>query len=152
MSKKKRIDGEKLVSAVTYICLLAVFTYTPLLIALMTAGVDFLPVYNSSQKSYVSLFVNVGLLLMLFIDYIAGKRLIHKKHLVGTLLAICVLIGVSALASNACSENPTVLSWILGWPFFGVMMHGAFLIYLIYVKYVSYPSLKMEARLQERYN
>lgn len=152
MSKKTKIDGEKLVSAVTYVCLLAVFTYTPLLIALMTAGVDFLPVYNKSQGSYVALFVNVGLLLMLFIDYIAGKRLIHKKHLIGTLVAICGLIGVSALASNACSNSPTVLASILGWPFFGVLLHGVFLIYLMYVKYVSYPSLKMEARLQERYN
>ena len=152
MSTKKRIDGEKLVSAVTYVCLLAVFTYTPLLIALMTTGVEFLPVYNNSQGAYVALFVNVGLLLMLFIDYIAGKRLIHKKHLIGTLVAICGLIGVSALASNACSESPIALAWILGWPFFGVVMHGAFLIYLMYVKYVSYPSQKMGARLQESYN
>ena len=148
----KRIECERLVSAVTYVCLLAVFTYTPLLIAFVTAGVEFLPVYNASQGSYIALFVNVGLLLMLFIDYIAGKRLIHKKHQVGTLIAICGLIGVSALASNAESDNPTELAWILGWPFFGAALHMVFLIYLMYVKYVSYPSQKVVRTLQESYD
>lgn len=147
----KRIECERLVSAVAYVCLLAVFTYTPLLIAFVTAGVEFLPVYNASQGSYIALFVNVGLLLMLFIDYIAGKRLIHKKHQIGTLIAICGLIGVSALASNAGSENPTELAWILGWPFFGVALHMVFLIYLMYVKYVSYTSQKVVRTLQESY-
>ena len=81
MSTKKSIDGEKLVSAVTYICLLAVFTYTPLLIALMTTGVEFLPVYNNSQGAYVALFVNVGLLLMLFIVTMFADANEHNRHI-----------------------------------------------------------------------
>jgi len=148
----KNFECERLVSAVTYVCLLAVFTYTPLIIAFMTAGVTFLPVYNASQGTYIALFVNVGLLLMLFIDYIAGRRMIHKKHLIGTLLAICLMIGVSGLASNAGSENPIVLVCIFGWPYFGVALHILFLIYLMYVKYVSYPSQKVVRTLQESYN
>lgn len=150
MSKEtKKLLGNFAV-ALSYVGLLVFFTYTPLAVELISENSKFLSLYNATQSSYLSMLVNLGLLLLMEFDYVSGKRFVPRNAIIGTIVAVMMLAAVCGLAFNATTYHRQ-LKCIFGWEYLGMALHFCIVAYLIYVKYASLPSKMSGFVVQEDY-
>ena len=131
----------RLLWATCYVGLLLMFAYTSLCDRVFLKGnVGFLEMYNIVQSTWSGFVVNVGLLLMLLVDYCYDKPNIPSKMLLLSILAFGILSLVFYFAghTNVVHEFNRPFKW----PWFGMLLYCVFVIYLMIVKFLSFPSVK----------
>lgn len=136
--------------ALAYIGLLVLFTYTPVVLAGISENVSFWDSYVKSQGSFLGLFVNIGLLLLLVIDYEPGQSMIPRKMLTGTIFVIMLTVVIAGLAYN-CRHRHIDLIWMLDKSWFVLFLHVMFVICLISVKYITLDSCARDLRIKEKF-
>lgn len=148
MNRKVAV-GQVLVS-ICYIGLLLMFAYTSLFYEVMLkANQAFLPVFNGAQSTWSGFIVNIGLLLMLLIDYGYDKKFIPRWSLFLSVIAFGVIALVYCFAGHAVQAqgfNPP-----FNWPWFGVLLYGMFVVYLMVIKYQSLPRVNNSQKIVESY-
>lgn len=140
----------KIAVALSYVGLLVFFTYTPLAVELISENRNFLSLYNSTQSSYLSMLVNLGLLLLMELDYVSGKKFVPRNAIIGTVVAVMVVVAICGLAFNATTYHRQFVC-PFGWDYFGMVLHISFVAYLMYVKYASLPTKTAGMVAQEDY-
>lgn len=146
---RKVIVGQILVS-ICYIGLLLMFAYTSLFYEVMLKNNQaFLPVFNSAQSTWSSFIVNIGMLLMLLIDYGYDKKYIPRWALTLSVLAF----GIIALVYYFAGHATQVLSYNapFNWPWLVTLLYGTFVAYLMVIKYYSLPHIDSEKIIVETY-
>ena len=148
MNRKVAV-GQVLVS-ICYIGLLLMFAYTSLFYEVMLkANQEFLPVFNGAQSTWSGFIVNIGLLLMLLIDYGYDKKIIPRWSLFLSIIAFGVIALVYYFASHTIHAegfNPP-----FNWPWFGVLLYGMFIVYLMVIKYQSLTRVNNSQKIVESY-
>lgn len=145
----KVIVGQVLVS-VCYIGLLLMFAYTSLFYeVIMKNNQAFLSVFNSAQSTWSGFIVNIGLLLMLLIDYGYDKKYIPRWALMLSILAFSII----ALVYYFAGHETQVMTYNspFNWPWFGMLLYGMFVVYLIVIKYCSLPHVNLVNKIAESY-
>ena len=131
------IKISSLLTAVAYIGLLLVFTFTMAFVELVKDNGSFVSVCNQIWGTRVGLFVNVGLLFMLILDYDQHKSKIPRSLAVSSLVMILWVIAIFSLSGNIVAENSAKLASFLVTPWLTLTLFAVFAIYLIVVKYQS---------------
>lgn len=120
--------------SISWLALLLVFTYTPLIHAMLKGGEVFKNVYFESQSSWSAMFVNGGLLLMLIVDYWGAQKqptiVIWGLSIFAILLAMIIFAHTGAYAAGELSEYQYLLNDYR----FSYSLHIAFLGILLYIK------------------
>lgn len=149
MNRGNVIIGRALM-AVCYVGLLLMFAYTSLFNSVFVKGeTDFLSAYNEVQSSWVSFVVNIGLLLMLLIDFVYDKTNIPRWLLVFSILTFGFLSLVFYFAGHAVMVSG--YNRPFRWPWFGVVLYCVFVVYLMIVKYFSLPCVIINQEIKETY-
>lgn len=150
MSNKDIKVFENAVTALSYVLLLVFFTYTPLAVELVSENSKVLSLYNATQSSYLSFLINVGLLLLMQLDYVTGKKFVSRWSIIGTLIAVMILAAICGFAFNATEYHKSLIG-IFGWAYLGMTLHVAFICYLAYVKFESLSVKVSDLVAQESY-
>ena len=118
--------GQGLIS-VCYVGLLLVFAYTSTFYEVIVVGKKcFLTVYNLSQASVYNFFVNIGLLLLLLVDYCYDKEFVPRWTLSFSVLAFGLLVGVHYLALKV--ERVASYQMPFNWPWLGLVIFLVFVL------------------------
>lgn len=133
-----------------YIGLLVLFTYTPVVLVGLREDVSFWDSYIKSQSNFFSLFVNIGLLLLLVIDYEPGQSFAPKNLLFGTIIAIMLAVVIAGLAYN-CQIRHLDLIWVFDKSWFVLLLHTLFILYLMRVKYMTLKSSERELQVEKKF-
>lgn len=135
--KKLNIKISSLFTAVAYIGLLLLFTFTMAFIELVKDNGSFVSVCNYIWGTRVGLFVNVGLLFMLILDYDQHKAKIPRSLAVSSLVMILLVIVVFSLSSNIIANNSAKLVSFFTNPWLTLFLFSVFAVYLVVIKYQS---------------
>lgn len=103
------IKISSLLTAVAYIGLLLLFTFTMAFIELVKDNGSFVSVCNQIWGTRVGLFVNVGLLFMLILDYDQHKAKIPRYLAVSSLVMILWVIAIFSISGNIVAGNSAKL-------------------------------------------
>ena len=91
-------------SSISWLLLIILFTYTPLVDEALKMDNAFDKMYRESQSNWIALFVNYGLLLMVAIDYLAASKRPTGKEIL--LLIAGFFLGMFICAhTNAYNLN-----------------------------------------------
>lgn len=94
--------------AFSWICFMFFFTYTDLLVALVSNDIAFASKFQELHIRSISLFVNFGLIIMLLFDYSAKNKNIHRAIVwaivAGLVLSLSIYIHCCKAAIKAHSE------------------------------------------------
>lgn len=140
----------KIAVALSYVGLLVFFTYTPLAVELISENRNLLSLYNATQSSYLSMLVNLGILLLMELDYVSGKKFVPRNAIIGTIIAVMVIAAICGLAFNATTYHRQLIC-PFGWQYLGMTLHLCFVLYLAYVKFASLPAKIAGLVAQEDY-
>ena len=135
--KKINIEISSLFTAVAYIGLLLLFTFTMAFVELVKDNGSFVTICNHIWGTKVGLFVNVGLLFMLILDYDQHKAKIPRFLAVTSLVMILLVITVFSLSSNIIADNSANLTPFFTDPWLTLFLFSVFAIYLVVIKYQS---------------
>lgn len=141
---------EDLGKALAYVGLLVLFTYTNILLAGVSENVAFWDSYVKSQGTFLGLFVNIGLLLLLVIDYEPGQSMMPKKMFIGTITAIMIAVAIAGLAYN-CHKSKIDLIWMFDSPWFILALHIVFIVFMIVIKYVTLISSAKDLTIKKEF-
>lgn len=144
------IRTSSLLTAVAYIGLLLLFTFTMAFIELVKDDGSFVSVCNQIWGTRVGLFVNVGLLFMLILDYDQHKAKIPRGLAVSSLVMILLVIIIFSLSGNIVAKNSAELASFWVKPWLTLILFTIFAIYLIVVKYQSL-TINTDSVVQETY-
>ncbi len=146
----KSIIGKFLTSA-CYIGLLLMFSYTSFFYeVVVNSHIELLDMFNKVQGTWSGFIVNIGLLLMLLIDYSYNKCYVPRWSLVISILAFGILALVYFFAGHA--EIATKYNQPFNWPWLGVLLYAFFTIYLVMVKWLSLPYDGENKTIMETYS
>lgn len=146
---RKVVVGQVIVS-ICYIGLLLMFAFTSLFYEVMLKNSQtFLSVFNGAQSTWSGFIVNIGMLLMLLIDYGYDKKYIPRWALTLSVLAF----GIIALVYYFAGHTTQALSYNapFNWPWLGTLLYGTFVVYLMVIKYCSLPNVNSEKKIVETY-
>lgn len=135
--EKINIEVSSLFTAVAYVGLLLLFTFTIAFVELVKDNGSFVTVCNQVWGTRVGLFVNVGLLFMLILDYDQHKAKIPRWLAVSSLVMILLVIAVFSLSSNIVAGNSAELVPLFANPWLTLSLFSVFAVYLAVVKYQS---------------
>lgn len=144
------IRTSSLLTAVAYIGLLLLFTFTMAFVELVKDNGSFVSVCNQIWGTRVGLFVNVGLLFMLILDYDQHKAKIPRGLAVSSLVMILLVITIFSLSGNIVAKNSAELASFWVKPWLTLILFTIFAIYLIFVKYQSL-TINTDSVVQETY-
>lgn len=144
------IRTSSLLTAVAYIGLLLLFTFTMAFVELVKDNGSFVSVCNQIWGTRVGLFVNVGLLFMLILDYDQHKAKIPRGLAVSSQVMILLVITIFSLSGNIVAKNSAELASFWVKPWLTLILFTIFAIYLIFVKYQSL-TINTDSVVQETY-
>lgn len=72
------------------------FTYTDLLVAILTKGCSFITEFSKDQCQYISLFVNFGIIVMLVFDCCSSQKKFSAKSFILPFVAIALCLIILA--------------------------------------------------------
>ena len=145
----KNIIGKFLTSA-SYIGLLLMFSYTSLFHKVIVSGdADFLTLFNILQATWSGFIVNIGLLLMLLIDFGYNKTYVPRWSLLLSIIAFGVLVLVYYFAGHA--RVAVNFNQPFNWPWLGMTLYSLFIIYLGTIKCLSLPHTETNSQIKETY-
>lgn len=123
--------------AIGWLLLLIFFTYTSLVATLFMADGDFLTDYVESQHQSVALFVNIGLLCMVSIDYFCNKPYLDLKYAIILFIGIISLFVVYAHSGILFTKTGYLYKRILNNNWLSFFAHIVFLGTVLIIKYWS---------------
>lgn len=130
-----------------WVVLMVFFTYTPILISFLMVGDSVDAVYFENQSRRISLFINIGLIVMVFFDYFNSNGQVHLKSefvvlmLIGILLSIAIFFHSDVVYKNKLDRFVSPISW----QGLSYLFHLLFLIILWILKERCYE-VESEAR------
>lgn len=144
----KQIIVGRILTSICYVGLLMVFSFTSLFHEVILKGnQDFLPWFNSVQSTWPGYIVNIGLLLMLLIDYGCDKKSVPRWSLFLSILAfgaISLVFYFTKHADKVQSYNPP-----FNCPWLATVLYILFIVYLMFVKYSSFQFVDSTQRVKE---
>lgn len=123
--------------ALAWVLLLVIFTYTPIVAAAFMKEGDVLAEYFKSQHHAIALFVNIGLLGMVLIDYFSVYPTVDGR------LAIILSVGVLALfviyihAGIVFYDKGSLYKGIINNRWLSVAAHIVLLLIVGFIKFLS---------------
>lgn len=145
MRRKEVLDTVQVIARTLFwLLLLVLFTYTPIFAEMFKKGGDILCAYYMMQKENIALFVNIGILGMVIIDYFGTKLAINGFRTLllffGIVAIFVIYIHSGIMYSNAGNDyikivNNNCLSMIA---------HAVLLVIAGYFKYISLMKPKDE--------
>ena len=91
--------------AVLWVCFMFFFTYTDLLVALVDSTTSFMSEFHKTQATYISLFINFGIIFMLVFDYVfanKGKQVSPFLYILPFVcIGMCLIIMVHSNIFNS---------------------------------------------------
>lgn len=123
--------------AFMWMLFMAFFTYTILFVALIEKDVDFASIFYNQQSSYISLFVNFGLVIMLVFDYASSHKTISLSSFILPFIAILLCIVIKGHCD--CNMDGTLIKYI--WPIsyepLSIIIYVVFLFLIFILKVIS---------------
>lgn len=120
--------------AFSWVCFMCFFTYTDLLVALVSNNLSLTTEFQKLHIRSVSLFVNFGLIIMLLFDYSTKTRDINRTLvwiiIGGLLLSLSIYVHCGKVATNAHS----LLCFPLNWDNFSILLFVVLMILLFIIK------------------
>ena len=111
------------------------FTYTILLLAIVETDTNFKTVFYEQQSSYISLFVNCGLVLMLVLDYVnSHPRSITPCSFVLPFIAIMLCLIIKAHCDSNLKDILGNYMWPISSENLSIVAYTLFLITIISVR------------------
>lgn len=129
-----KAEPRPLFVALLWVCLMFLFTYTDLVVALCKTGDTFTPAFMTLHMRSISLFVNFGLIIMLLYDYTAKRDHINKMWLWTIVLGLFLVLSIYFHCQKVSKETHTELITPLNWDSFGLMLFIIFLIMIFVLK------------------
>lgn len=127
--------------AVSWVCFMFFFTYTDLLVALVTNNLSLVSEFQKLHIRSVSLFVNFGLIIMLLFDYSTKNKNVNTTLvwtiIGGLLLSLSIYIHCGKVSTNSHS----LLCFPLNWDNFSILLFVILMILLFIIKtFVEFSS------------
>lgn len=145
----KVVAGQVIVS-ICYIGLLLMFAFTSLCFEVIVKDhQSFLPMFNHIQSTWSGLLVNIGMLVMLLIDYGYDKKYIPRWAVIFSVVIIGITLLVYYFAENAIQTKSYEPPF--NWPWLGTVLYGTFIVYLIVIKFCSLPHINTQLNIKEDY-
>lgn len=120
--------------ALAWISFMFFFTYTDLVVALLVAGDTFKPAFQDMHIKSVSLFVNLGLVIMLLFDFSSKHATVHRNWMwtgiIGLILALVIFFHASLVANNTHSN----LVFPLNCDILSIIVFCIFLLFIFILK------------------
>lgn len=129
-----KADPYPILVALFWVCMMFLFTYTELVVALCKTGDTFTPTFRSLHIRSISLLVNFGLIIMLLYDYTTKRDHIHKMWLWTIVLGLFLVMSIYFHCQKVSSGKHTELIPPLNWDGFGLVLFIIFLIMIFILK------------------
>lgn len=138
MRKKEFIDVLRVIAkTVFWLMLLVLFTYTPLFAEMLKTEGNVLCVYYCMQKEGIALFVNIGLLGMVMIDYFGTKFDINGFRTSLLFLGIIAIFVIYFHSGIMNSNTGDEYVKIVNNNFMSIIAHIILLMIVGYFKFIS---------------
>lgn len=123
--------------ALAWLLLLVFFTYTPILATMFLSGGSMLDAYYDSQYRPVALFVNLGLLAMVLIDYFSVYPTIDRRLALVLSLGVFAAFVVYVHAGIVHFEKGYLYKGIINNRWLALAAHGILLMVVWFIKFRS---------------
>lgn len=123
-----------------WLMLMVGFTYTAVISSVFKIEDSIGITYCMSQGSVVGLIVNIGLIAMVFFEYLVEERQIMNKYFLAMLFNIFVAILVFYLAGQMREGGLGKLVFPFSWDGTVYILHGIFLTVLLVLKEKTYEN------------
>lgn len=138
MRKKEFIDVLRVIAkTVFWLMLLVLFTYTPLFAEMLKTEGNVLCAYYCMQKEGIALFVNIGLLGMVMIDYFGTKFDINGFRTSLLFLGIIAIFVIYFHSGIMNSNTGDEYVKIVNNNFMSIISHIVLLMIVGYFKFIS---------------
>lgn len=145
MRKKEIIDKVIVIGrTVFWLMLLVLFTYTPIFAELFKENGNVLCIYYKMQKEDIALFVNIGLLGMVMIDYFGTKFAINAFRTLLLFFGIVAIFVIYVHSGIMFSNAGDGYTKIVNNNYLSIIAHVVLLFIAGYFKYVSLMKPKDE--------
>lgn len=130
------LNYQSLLLGLIWVGLIAFFTYTPLLVEVTKVDGDFQNLFYYEQSKYISLFVNVGIVIMLIFDNVSAGKQHYGPSLHLSIFAI--VLCLMTMAHCDLNINNELQNFIkpISCKELALYTHGLFL-FLVYLLKVS---------------
>lgn len=129
---------------VFWLMLLVLFTYTPVFAESFKENGDILGAYYKMQKEDIALFVNIGLLGMVMVDYFSTKLAINAVRTLLLFFGIIAVFVIYVHSGIMFSETGNDYIKIVNNNYLSIIAHVVLLLIAGYYKYVSLMKPKNE--------
>lgn len=126
-----------ILKALMWLSLLVIFTYTPILVSLLLNNGSVMEAYFNSQHQAISLFINLGLLGMVLIDYFSVFPSIDGKMVVYLSIGVLALFVIYVHSGIIFYGNGYLYKGIINNQWLSVTAHIILLLIILYIKYLS---------------
>lgn len=126
-----------ILKALMWLLLLVIFTYTPILVSLLLNNGSVMEAYFNSQHQAISLFINLGLLGMVLIDYFSVFPSIDGKMVVYLSIGVLALFVIYVHSGIIFYGNGYLYKGIINNQWLSVTAHIILLLIVLYIKYLS---------------
>lgn len=126
-----------ILKALMWLSLLVIFTYTPILVSLLLNNGSVMEAYFNSQHQAISLFINLGLLGMVLIDYFSVFPSIDGKMVVYLSIGVLALFVIYVHSGIIFYGNGYLYKGIINNQWLSVTAHIILLLIVLYIKYLS---------------
>lgn len=120
--------------AFSWVCFMFFFTYTDLLVALVSDNMSLATEFQKLHIRSVSLFVNFGLIIMLLFDYSTKNKDVNRTLvwiiIGGLLLSLSIYVHCGKVATNA----HLLLCFPLNWDNFSIVLFVILMALLFIIK------------------
>lgn len=145
MRKNETFDTVIIIGrTVFWIMLLVLFTYTPIFAELFKEGGDVFCAYYKMQKEDIALFVNIGLLGMVMIDYFGTKFAISGLRTLLLFFGIVAVFVINVHSRIMDSNTGYLYTKIVNNNYLSIIAHAVLLLIAGYFKFVSLMKPKDE--------
>ena len=124
--------------AVLWLAFMVFFTYTVLLSALIEVDTSFVSTFYEQQSTYLSLLVNMGLVVMLVVDYASTQ--IHTISIQSYILPfIAIVLCILIKAHCDCNINGELIKYVkpISYQPLSIIMYIFFIINLFILKVMT---------------
>lgn len=123
--------------AFTWLMLLVLFTYTPIISAMLVKDGNALIEYINNQHQAISLFVNLGMLGMVLIDYFGALPSIDGKTTILLSMGVLALFVIYVHSGIIYGGNGYLYRCVINNKWLSIVAHIVFLFIVGKIKYLS---------------
>ena len=120
--------------AASWLLFMLFFTYTSLIVELFEVEGDFLQLFYTEQRKYVSLFVNTGIVIMLLFDYSACEVSLSPKSYRLPFVAIVCCLALMAHCDLKMENQISQYRFPINLDYLSVIIYGFFVLLVYQLK------------------